>query len=91
MNNSQKVAEVQRVCDQRAALYACSGGMKGIVPLLYQPQVDENSEHIFAALVRSWYAVDRPNALLQLPDSTRARGAVRRSKHADMRVVITHG
>lgn len=88
MNNSQKVAEVQHACDQRAALYACSGGMKGVVPLRYQPQPDENSDHIFGALVRIWYAVDRPNALLQLPDSAHARGAVRRSKHARMSVVI---
>ena len=83
-----QIRAVQQACDTQAWLYAESGMSEGIVPVHYQPALGDNSERIFARIVRLWSDIDRPNAMIMLPDSPAGVGAFRRCRHTSINVAL---
>ena len=66
------VSDVQQACDNFLPLYQRSEGGDGFVSLEVSPTLAHNAEGTVQEAERLWRALDRPNAMIKIPEPRRA-------------------
>ena len=83
------VADVRAACDAFLPLYRSTGGRDGLVSLEVSPTLAGDSAGTIAEATRLWGALDRPNAMINIPGTAAGLPAITKAIAAGINVNVT--
>lgn len=81
--------DVQRACDLLAPQYQASNGQAGFVSFEVSPTLANDSAGTFAAALRLWLEISRPNAMIKIPATEAGLIAIEDSIAAGININVT--